>query len=479
MTVQIGGGEPLARLAARRIRNIACEPLEPAVRHKAALCLLDFLGCCVAGRRMPWAPALLRFADDRAGTPEAYHWSLGRRVSAGMAAFGNGVLGHSIIRDDMHVASGSHIGVLILPAAIALAERDDLPGRALLAGIVAGYEMAGRLGTAVRGSGAFNRHFRPSGIVGAFGAAAAACAASQLDEDRTVHALGFGANFACGLNEWAWSGGQELFAHAGMAAQSGLNAFDLACSGMQSSETILEGADGVFAAYGCGSDAARIFASSLSEDYCILGVRHKPNAGCNFIQTPIAAALEAAKRLNSPNKIDEIVIRTFGEAQCYPGCDYTGPFTSLQQSKMSLQYGVSAALLWGRVDENAYARLADPVLNALVSRCRIELDAGFAEAFPARQGAAIDVRLHDGSRTVATLDDVPWLDDTAVEARFLAEMADYAGAAAANRILEAAHGLNDLESSRDLFALFPSRTPEPVDASRSDTTPRRPTTDGL
>jgi 2-methylcitrate dehydratase PrpD len=60
---------------------------------------------------------------------------------------------------------------------------------------------------------------------------------------------------------------------------------------------ILEGTDGMFAACGSGPTAATVFAESLSAGHLILDVRHKPFAGCNFIQTPIAAALAVRAKL--------------------------------------------------------------------------------------------------------------------------------------------------------------------------------------
>ena len=76
-----------------------------------------------------------------------------RRSSCGSRAFGNAALGHSLIYDDMHVMSGSHIGVMVIPAALALAQRDGWSGPALLRGLVGGYEMATHLGVAVRVGG--------------------------------------------------------------------------------------------------------------------------------------------------------------------------------------------------------------------------------------------------------------------------------------------------------------------------------------
>src|ERR1700761_7101783 len=118
----------------------------------------------------------------------------------------------SAIRDDMHLKSNSHIGGIVISAALALAQRDGWSGEQLVKGIIGGYDMASILGVAVQQSPGYNRHFRPSGIVGAFGAAAAAVVATNPGEDIAVNALTFAANMASGFNEWAWAGGVEIYA---------------------------------------------------------------------------------------------------------------------------------------------------------------------------------------------------------------------------------------------------------------------------
>ena len=445
----------LTRLAARRLRQIHADDLPAEIRATVATCLLDFLGACIGGLSSPWAGAVLRYVEGRHGAPQAHQWGLTRLVSAEDAAFGNGALGHSLIRDDMHVMSASHIGVLVLPAALALAQRDRWSGRALLAGVVGGYEMATRLGVAVR-AGVVNQHFRPSGINGPFGAPAACVAAAGLDEETAVAALGFAANAAAGVNEWPWAGGQEIYTHAGMAARAGIAAFDLARAGLRASATALEGRDGLFRAYGAGEAGAHAFAGSLSGPYAILQTRHKPFAGCNLIQSPLAAATSLSPQLAGRwDEIDEIVIKTFQQAQSYPGCDNTGPFLQVQQSKMSLQYGVASGLLFGRVDEQTYVDFDNIELARLIGRTRIVIEPEFGRALlKMMQPARIEVALRDGTRLGKSVEDVPWLSDADVETRFRTDASAALTPAAIHRIVEIAHGLWALEDCGMLFDAF-------------------------
>lgn len=451
--------QTLTRSTAHHIAWLRQEQPTPDVLAAVKLCLLDFLGCCVRARMAPWTAALNRIATVN-GVGESFHMGLGRQVPASVAAFGNGTLGHSLIREDMHVRSGSHIGVLVIPAMLALAERDKLPGSSLIAGIVTGYEIAASLGGAIWGSGRHNRHLRPSGMTGAFGVAAGAAASTGLDVDKTVHALGFAANFACGLNQWAWSGGQEIFIHAGMAAESGLKAHDLARAGLLASEDILEGRDGLFAAFQCGESARDIYAASLNrtQPRAVLGVRHKPVAGCNFIQTPVAAALAAKHRIPADGSVVErVVLYSFDEARRYPGCDYAGPYTSVQQSKMSLQFAVCAALAHEFLDERAYADFHDEEMLRLIAGMEIRIDDTYNAAFPQRQSARVELHLRDGSVITEAFDDVPWLETDAVIARFRRELVETGIPDAIEPLIEAIDRLHDSPDCAELFSAI-SRT---------------------
>ncbi|KIW12443.1 hypothetical protein PV08_09720 [Exophiala spinifera] len=500
----------LTQLAVQHLEKIRKGRLSSEVRDKTVLCLLDYLGALVSGLSAPWATSLLRYAQVSSGGggggspgPGTSSQSgsnvmgLATRCSAETAAFTNASIAHSIIRDDMHLAAGAHIGVMVIPSALALAQRDHWSGEQLLKAVVGGYEMAVALGSAVRHSGTCNPHFRPSGIVGAFaGASTGIVADPTITSAQAAHALGLAANMAAGLNEWPWAGGVEMTTQMGAAARAGITSYDLAKAGMGSSLSVLEGKDGLFAAYGCGDrDVAATFfrnwlhaadaeskndkaaGGGVSYGTGIMGVKFKPVAGCNFIQTPVSVALRMhdslyvdvhakakAKvnfqvnldlKLNMPvtgmtpimstttntntdaivdvGDIDRVTIVTTSLARAYPGCDHAGPFEKVQQTKMSLQYGVCAGLLFGRVDEWTYLQFSNEDLISLLGKCVLETDAAFDEDLHkrGRQPCRLEVRMKkkgNGAQLVHRdfMADVPWLNDTpgaAVEERFRKEVA--------------------------------------------------------
>lgn len=362
----------------------------------------------------------------------------------------------------MHLGSGAHIGVLVIPAVLALAQRDRWNGTQLLKGVVGGYEMAVALGESIHHSGLRNPHFRASGMIGAFGAAGAGIVADDsITSDKAMNALGFAVNFAAGMNEWAWSGGLEIYTHMGTASRGGITSIDLARAGLYSSDTVLEGKDGVFNAYGCGNESAGKFRAWLKEFDCgagIMGARFKPVAGCNFIQTPLAVALRLSETLKGRvQQIESIRVVVTTAAKNYPGCNSYGPFDNINSTKMSIQYGVSAALILGRMDELAFRQYGNHELQALMRKCVIETDDSYDQAFSERrQPSRVEIRLQDGTKYQDSSEDVPWLDGPAVEERFYEEAAQSYSSETAVRIVKACHTLEDETTCAALLELLSS-----------------------
>ena len=358
---------------------------------------------------------------------------------------------------------------MVIPAALALAEHETWTGDQLLKGIVGGYEMAIALGVSIRHSGLVNPHFRPSGIVGAFGAAGVGIAGTAANADgnskenrarlsAATNALGFAANMSAGLNEWPWVGGTEINTQMGTASRAGITSLYLSRAGMHSSDTVLEGNDGLFMAYGCERDAAadkfRQWFTESDRGAGIMGASFKPVAGCNFIQTPVEVALRLREQLAGAmgQQINRIDITTTTMARDYPGCNNPGPFETVQQTKMSLQYGVSAALLFGRMDEFSYLQHDNPELVRLVGKCVLETDEAYDRALlDGKQPSRIAIYMEDGTEYQCSLPDVPWLDGEAVLRRFRQEAEAFLPRDTVNRILKECQGLGDRGGCKLLF----------------------------
>lgn len=420
----------LARAVARWIHAVDAAGLDAGVVEKAELCLLDMIGVAAAASDLPWSRQAAEYAAAMGGSRATLLGSPAR-ASVAEAAFANATAAHGLVQEDMHTASASHIGVVVWPTLLALAEVQRATGRAFVAAGIVGYQVMARVGQALITKEVVQR-FRPTGLIGAVGGAAAGARLLRLSEDETVNALALAANTAGGLNEWPRSGGSEMFFHPGFAARNAVTAVLLARAGAEASESALDGPAGLFAAYG----GVRREALDLDGEWEILAAYHKPVPACNYAQTPAQAALGLRSAHALPARdIEHVVVRSFPEAIAYPGCDHAGPYRTQLQAKMSIQFTVAAVLVHGRLDDEVFrAFAADGEAAALARRVRLEHDDELARGYPQRQGAEVIVTLRDGRTVARRLLALEPLDAAGVRRRTRAALARLLGEARAAEI---------------------------------------------
>ncbi|MCY4470532.1 MAG: MmgE/PrpD family protein [Thiotrichales bacterium] len=263
------------------------------VRLKAKACLLYGLAVGAAGARTRLPRQVARMLDRTetgGGDGSAHRMLDGMRTAPGAAAFANAVLLHARIQEDAPPAG--HVGVVVIPAALAAAEHTGADGEALLAGIVAGYETALRIGRG-HAAAASRRGFRTTPLYGVIGAAAAAARLHGLPPERTADALSLAANHAGGLREFAVAGTDEYVLQAGSAARSGLTSAWCAVEGMRGAPTILEGPAGFLRAFG-GEEAGGVdscLVEGLGSSFEMMAVTGKRWPVCQFHRGVVRSVL--------------------------------------------------------------------------------------------------------------------------------------------------------------------------------------------
>ena len=438
---------PLAGRLAATIVALRDDDIPAAARNKLRICLLDFLACAFEACTLPWARQAAALATAGAGPCSIVGTTID--APAADAAFANSVAGHGLVREDMHTGSVSHLGIVVLPPLLALAQERRVDGRSFAAAAIVGYEVGGRIGRALI-TPEFAHTFRPTGFTGPLAGAAACSRLLDLDEVATASALSLAANMVGGQNQWPHTGADEMFFEAGAAARNGLTAARLAALGVHGSEKALDGEAGLLPAYRPDRRApdVRLFDGEPE----ILSVFFKPVPVCNFAQTPCLAAIALVREQRiDPAEIVAVDVSASHAAKAYPGCDHPGPFERVLQAKMSIQYAVASALLRGAVDETSYLHLNDPALRALAAKVRVEAGADFTAAFPGRQGAEVTVHLQNERTLSKRLPDVVPADVDLVRARFRDSAAKVIGGEAVGA-LEAA--VDDLERTPDVGALM-------------------------
>jgi len=346
---------------------------------------------------------------------------------AAREALVNGIVSHATLQEDMHVPSQTHIGVVVWSCLLALAGENDIPSSRLVAGAVAGYEVMGVVGETLARCGVASK-FRPTAILGPLGAWAAAASALQLTRKETASALAFAANAAAGLNGWAWQGGEEVYLHAGQAAQAGILAVRLARAGLRGSADPLFAPAGYFDSF--VSRRAPTDATRPRRRFVVEEVVFKRHPGCNYVQTvvDVCEALAPSLRHHGPPARVEVAVTR--AARDYPGCDNPGPWHRRLEAQMSIQFAAAATLGTGdyagsldlpsREWRDAFATTA---ANTVVEASQ-ELDA----AYPAAQGAVVRLVLADGSTSQAMHADMRSLSHEEVRANLDALVRERANA---------------------------------------------------
>lgn len=441
-------GTPLATQLARTLRAITLDALPSAVTDKVKICLLDFIGCAFESHPLPWSRQARDLAEPLADPAQgATMIGTAGRVSVADAAFANAVMGHGLVREDMHSGSISHLGIIVLPTLLALAQRRLVSGREFIAAAVVGYEAGAQLGRAVMDAEIAKIH-RPTGVTGPLAGAAAGARLWQLDEAQTTSALALGANTTVGYNQWAHTGGSEMFFQAGVAARNAVLAVRLAAGGAFASPSALDGEAGLFAAFGKRGHATMTLFGAEPE---ILSVYHKPVPACNFAQTVSQAALRLSRGAGfSVDNIVAITVRVPRAGMLYPGCNHSGPFAHILQAKMSIQYNVAAALIERGVTEQNFTLLNDAILHELIGMMNVEVDDQMTRDYPALQGGEVELRLRDGSRVHVRLDNVVNAEPAEVRARFRLAVSERAGAP---RAILIERFIDTLETSDDVGQL--------------------------
>lgn len=204
--------KPLLEQAAARVAGASAATPAASDRERVKLCVMHAFACALAGQDLPWSRAAREVGASDASSHGAATL-LGRpdRVAADNAVFANAVSAQSTLAEDLHPPSLTHPGSMVVPAALAAAEITDVSGAQFLSAVMVGYDVLCGVGTALTTPSFVAAGFRPSGVCGSLGAAAAAAALFGLDETSAASAMAIAGSISGGLREWAHSGTTDVY----------------------------------------------------------------------------------------------------------------------------------------------------------------------------------------------------------------------------------------------------------------------------
>src|SRR3989454_3977716 len=262
-------------------------------REMAEKLLTDVAGLCVGAGRTDYVRASLAGWEAAGGCTAIGH---SRTLDAAGAAFVNGTAAHGEDFDDTFEGGPVHAGAVVVPAVLAVAERERLSGRDSLLGIAVGVEVMCRA-SLVAPKLIHKAGFHPTAVLGAMGAAAAAATALRFSKHQFVSALGIAGSMAAGIIEYLAEGSWTKRMHPGWAAQSGLRAALLGRAGFSGPRTMFEGTHGLFAAFARateGNYAALL--DGFGQRWLMTGLAFKPYPCGTMIQPYVDCARTLRRR---------------------------------------------------------------------------------------------------------------------------------------------------------------------------------------
>ena len=384
----------LSEQVAALVAGTRAADVPDSVLQTAAWWVLDWLGAAIAGLdSAPGRIMLEHTGSQPAGPASCIGMAEGR--STQVAALHNGAISHVVEMDDVHRAAVIHPAVVVVPAALSVAERIGATGRDFLTAVVIGYEVAIRVGESVGKTNYF--HWHNSSTCGVFGATAAAGWLLGLDQQRMTWALGNAGTQAGGLWEFIADGAMSKVLHTGRAAANGVLAAELGALGFTGARKILEGRQGFFAATAPDGNPSAVTAG-LGECWKLPGSSIKPYPSCRHTHAAVDATLELRGEYGvGVEDVERIEIDAYQST-----LDLTDNPTPAHPyaAKFSVHYCVARALNDGALRPGDFTdeMIAEPALRDLMLRTTARLDPELNALAPQQLPARIRMQLKDGRK---------------------------------------------------------------------------------
>jgi 2-methylcitrate dehydratase PrpD len=370
---------------ARFARGTTYDDLPAEVVSRTRLVILDSLGAIVAGMAEPeMGKALKRLRRTakarRAGSPL-------------LSAFAGGTAGTMLEIDEGNQYARGHPGIHVVPAVLAVAEGRVVSGRDAILATALGYEIGARIGIASK----LKVTMHPHGTWGVVGAALAVAKLNKASARDIAEVVNVASSLGLTTSRRTMLEGATVRnTYAGFSNMLGLMAWDLVKAGFTGE------ADGVGSVYGGiaadGWQPAEMTAE-LGERWEIARNYFKRHAACRYNHGALdalgAIVAEAGGRLD-PQAVESVAVETYVWAA---QLDHPRP-RSMLAAKFSMPFSIATAIVRGSTGLDAFrdqAR-ADPAVQALAAKVRVDEDPTLTAKLPALRPARVRVVMKDGRR---------------------------------------------------------------------------------
>ena len=368
---------------AKYIAEAPRKALPAAVVEKTKHHVLDTLAAMVSGSKLLPGRKAISYVRTLGGTKEACVVGSSIVTTAENAALANGMLAHADETDDSHAPSLTHPGCGIVPAALAVSERESSSGEALLRAVALGYDVGCRLTMSLnayefREDGHSTHSFGPM-----FGAAAASAALLRLKDSQVRHVLSYTAQQASGISCWMRDEEhiEKAFDFGGMPARNGVAAAAMVAHGFTGVEDAFSGERSFFVAYGRDPKPEKLI-EGLGEVYEIMNTNIKRWSVGSPIQAPLDALLELIKQHGvKAQDVEHVIVKV-----AHQGANTTN---NRDMPDICMQHLCAVMILDGTVSfksSHDEKRMKDPRVLSVRKKITLVGDDELTRAMPSRQG---------------------------------------------------------------------------------------------
>ena len=422
--------------------------------------ILNALGVGLLGSTRWHGPKqLVEVLKSYGGPEEATVWGCNFKLPAISAAMANAMAVNSLEYDD----HGTHPGCLVVPVALAMAEREGgVDGKEFINAVTIGFEVIDRISAVAGGlKGGEERGVYTSGTYNHFGAMAIAGKIVGLNVDQMVECLGTGGCEAISL----WTPSMtKRFTHS-RAARTGIICADLAKRGFTGTPAILEEKKGGF--FNClippelGTYDIRKLTEGLGKDYLCTYAKIKMRASAGG-KGNIDCLEEIMRNHPDVRNIDQIEKITLAisetEQEIHLGVDWRNadPADTLREINVALMhegFHLAVTLMDGELTHRQYTdeRLKDPKTLDLIRKYKIV--SLTPEHMQQHIHCALTIEMKNGSAYAATCppvkdyggkDKPPTKEELCKKFRDCATVPKGIGLKRANEIIKAVENLENL-----------------------------------
>ena len=433
-----------------RDRALPAEVLT-ACKHR----ILDTFGAMISGARMKPGVMAVDYVRGLGGVEQASVIGAGFRTTAVNAALANAMCAHADETDDFEPITKAHPGSCVVPAALAMAEKEGRSGEEFVRAVALGYDLTCNLLMALGPDHVRGTHRSAEGTSSTFGALGAAASLARLDEKGMRFAISYSAQQVSGL--WSWVKDEDhiekAFDFSGMGARNGVTAVTMVQAGMTGVADVLDGTHNLIIALS-REPKPEAMLEGLGSRFWVTETAIKTFSVGYPIQSPLDALLTLRKQHGlTPGNVQSILVKL--------PTDAIGIVSNSSMPDVNCQHLVALALVKGAVsfvDSHDAALMRDPAIMAQRAKVQVVGDQALMDP-AAPRSAIVEVTMTDGKKVNHFTKFPPGtkenpIDTAAVNAKTRDLMAPVLGPEKTEKLIDQINKIEKIEDIRTLRPLL-------------------------